>query len=194
MLLAVQVCRTEVLFDLKLLSNRYRSDGFEVGGALDQGRATIGPLIVELVLCLKGGYRHGFAVLLLSALLCLGTLVVARILHPRPDELEKKSAHFLETKRLPKGYWMYVAAGAFIAAGFADFALIAFHFQKAAIVSQNLIPIFYSVAMGTGAIGSLVLGRFLDRIGLPILILAFFVSACPLPFCFSEAQGLPWSG
>ena len=157
---------------------------FGLNEALDQGGATVGPLIVALVLYLRGGYRNGFAVLLLSALLCLGTLVVARILYPRPEKLEQKTAHLLGTKGFPKVYWLYVGAGAFIAAGFADFALIAFHFQKATVVSPNVVPVFYSVAMASGALGSLVLGRLLDRIGLPILILAFFLSALSAPVVF----------
>jgi predicted MFS family arabinose efflux permease len=167
---------------------------FGLNEALDQGGATIGPLIVALVLYLKGGYQYGFAVLLFSALLCLGTLVVARILYPRPHELERKSGHFLKPKGFAKAYWLYVAAGAFIAAGFADFALIAFHFQKAAIVSQNMIPVFYAVAMASGAIGSLVLGRLLDRMGLPILILAFFLSALSAPFVFLGGPSLALVG
>src|SRR5947207_15803137 len=107
---------------------------FGLNEALDQGGATVGPLIVALVLYLKGGYRYGFAVLLLSALLCLGTLVLARILYARPHELEGNKAQPLSGKGFPKTYWLYVAAGAFIAAGFADFALISFHFQKSATV------------------------------------------------------------
>ncbi len=157
---------------------------FGLNEALDQGGATVGPLIVALVLYLKGGYRYGFAVLLLSALLCLGTLVMARILYARPHELEGKTAQPLSGKGFPKTYWLYVAAGAFIAAGFADFALISFHFQKSATVSQNLVPVFYAVAMGVGAIAALVFGRLLDRIGFPILIVAFALSALFAPFVF----------
>jgi len=157
---------------------------FGLNEALDQGGATVGPLIVALVLYLKGGFREGFAVLLLSALLCLGTLVVAKVLYPRPDELEHKSTHILESKGFPKAYWLYLVAGAFIAVGFADFALIAFHFQKTSIVSPNLIPVFYSVAMASGAVSSLLLGRLLDRIGLPTLVLAFFLSALSAPLVF----------
>jgi hypothetical protein len=52
--------------------------------------------------------------------------------------------------------------GALIAAGFADFSLIAFHFQKAATVAPGLIPVFYAAAMATGAVASLALGRLLD--------------------------------
>lgn len=40
-----------------------------------------------------------------------------------------------------------MAAGALIAAGFADFSLIAFHFQKTATVAQGLTPVFYAMAM-----------------------------------------------
>src|SRR5229473_2952653 len=137
---------------------------FGLNEALDQGGATVGPLIVALVLYLKGGYRYGFAVLLLSALLCLSTLVVARLLYPRPHELEGRPAHSLQTKGFSRAYWLYVIAGAFIAAGFADFALVSFHFQKSASVSQNLIPVFYAVAMGAGWIA--LIGMMLWGIGM----------------------------
>jgi hypothetical protein len=60
--------------------------------------------------------------------------------------------------------WLYLIAGALIAAGFADFSLIAFHFQKTSFISQGLVP-FYAVAMATGAIASLVLGKLWDKIG-----------------------------
>ena len=167
---------------------------FGLNEALDQGGATVGPLIVALVLYLKGGYRFGFAVLLLSALLCLGTLVIARLLFSSPQEMEEKSAKTLATKGFPKSYWLYLAGGAFIAAGFADFSLIAFHFQKTATVSQNLIPVFYSVAMAVGAIGSLVFGRLLDRIGVATLISAFLLSALFAPFVFLGGAGVALIG
>jgi predicted MFS family arabinose efflux permease len=167
---------------------------FGLNEALDQGGATVGPLVVALVLYLKGSYRYGFAVLLLSALLCLGTLVVARILYPRPHELERTSPHLLESKGFPKAYWLYVIGGAFIAAGFADFALIAFHFQRSGSVSENLIPVFYAVAMGVGAIAALLFGRLLDRIGFPILIIAVFLSALFVPFVFLGSAGLALVG
>jgi predicted MFS family arabinose efflux permease len=157
---------------------------FGLNEALDQAGATVGPLITALVLYLKGGYRSAFAVLLVSALLCLGTVVVARVLYPRPHELEKTSGEFLQTKGFSRAYWIYLAAGILIAAGFADFSLIAFHFQKAATVSQSVTPVFYAVAMAMGGLASLVFGKLLDKLGLPILLLAFFLSALFAPFVF----------
>src|SRR5206468_10438618 len=134
-----------------MLSHAGRSIGagwvFGLNEALDQAGATIGPLLIALILFLKGGYRTGFDVLLIPAFLCLGILVVARFLHPRPQDLEELSTQPLATRYLTRPYWIYLAGGALIAAGFADFALIGFHFQKAHMVPTNLIPIFYAVAM-----------------------------------------------
>jgi predicted MFS family arabinose efflux permease len=107
---------------------------FGLNEAMDQTGATLGPLITAWVLYRHGGYRHAFAVLLISALLCLLVLVVAWFLHRRPHELERRAAQPLTSKGFAKTYWLYVAAGALIAAGFADFSLIAFHFQKTATV------------------------------------------------------------
>jgi len=121
---------------------------------------------------------------LISALLCLATLVIARVFYPRPLELEEKPVRSLQTKGLSKRYWLYVVAGALIAVGFADFALVAFHFQKTAIVAQSMIPVVYAAAMSSGALSSLVFGRMLDKLGLPVLLLAISLSALFAPFVF----------
>src|SRR5438094_220123 len=157
---------------------------FGLNEGLDQTGAALSPLIVALALYTKGGYRNGFGVLLVPALLCLATLVVARILHPRPYEMEKEPAHLSEAEGFPKAFWIFVGAGALIAAGFADFSLIAFHFQKAASVPPQDIPLFYAIAMGAGALSNLLFGRLFDRIGFPILFLAFFVGAVFAPMVF----------
>ena len=44
-------------------------------------------------------------------------------------------------------------AGALIAAGFANFSPVAFHFRKAGLVSPSMLPIYYSIAMTSGAVG-----------------------------------------
>jgi predicted MFS family arabinose efflux permease len=133
-------------------------------------------------------------VLLVSALLCLGVLVVAWFLHRRPDKLEQQAARDLSTKGFTKAYWLYCGAGALIAAGFADFSLIAFHFQKTATVSQGLVPVFYAAAMATGAVASLVFGKLLDKFGLPILLIAFGVPAFFAPLVFLRATRLEFAG
>jgi predicted MFS family arabinose efflux permease len=157
---------------------------FGLNEGLDQAGAAISPLIVAFILYYKGGYRTGFGILLVPAILCVITLVVARFWYPRPHELETESPDFSKAKGFPKAFWIYVTAGALIAAGFADFSLISFHFQKAGIISQTTIPLFYAVAMGAGALTNLLLGRLFDRVGFPIVICAFFLGAMFAPFVF----------
>ncbi|HEY4270631.1 MAG TPA: MFS transporter [Candidatus Udaeobacter sp.] len=157
---------------------------FGLNEALDQAGATIGPLLMALILYQNHGFRTGFGVLLIPALCCLAILVVARLLHPRPHELEEGTGHALVTTNLTRAYWIYLAAGALIAAGFADFALIGFHFHKANIVSADLIPVFYAVAMASSALASIPLGRLFDRFGANVSLYAFVISAVAAPFVF----------
>jgi len=157
---------------------------FGLNEALDQAGATIGPLLVALILYFNGGFRTGFGVLLIPALLCLAILVAARLLHPRPHELEQGAERTFATTKLTRAYWIYLGAGSLIAAGFADFALIGFHFHKANTVSSNLIPVFYAVAMASSAIASIPLGRLFDRFGPNISLFAFLISAAAAPFVF----------
>ena len=85
---------------------------------------------------------------------------------------------------MTRAYWIYLAAGSLIAAGFADFALIGFHFHKAHTVPGNLIPVFYAVAMASSALASIPLGRLFDRFGPNIPLFAFLISAAAGPFVF----------
>ena len=171
-----------------MLSYAGRSIGagwvFGLNEALDQAGATIGPLLMALVLYLGSGYRTGFGILIIPALLCLGTLGVARFLHPRPHELEEGAEHAFVATNLTRAYWTYFVAGALLAAGFADFALIGFHFQKANVMAGNMIPVFYAAAMAASALASIPLGRIFDRFGPNTSLFAFVISAAAAPFVF----------
>ncbi|HXZ41716.1 MAG TPA: MFS transporter [Terriglobales bacterium] len=166
---------------------------FGFNEALDQTGATLGPLITAWVLYRRGSYHDAFAVLLISALLCLTVLLVARLQYHRPEQFEKK-VQSSSTRGFQKTYWLYLAASALIAAGFADFALIAFHFQRTATVSVELIPIFYAVAMATGAVASLILGKLLDKLGTPVLFVAFGLPAFFAPLVFLHGATFEFLG
>lgn len=157
--------------------------GFGLHEAMDQIGAILGPLIVAGVIYLKGGYRTSFAVLLVPALLALGVLVVARVLYPRPHDLEVASVE-LKTKGFSRMFWLYLAAVSLIAAGYVDFPLIAFHFEKLSVVPKVWIPIFYAVAMGVDALSALLFGRLFDRVGLSILIIVSLLSSLFPPLVF----------
>jgi len=167
---------------------------FGLNEALDQTGATLGPLITAFVMYRHGGYRHAFAVLLVSALLCLTVLIVASMLYRKPSELDDQPSQRSKQKEFSKAYWLYLIAGALIAAGFADFSLIAFHFQKSGTVSQELTPVYYAVAMATGAIASLVIGKLLDKSGLPVLLIAFGIPAFFAPLVFLKTANLELLG
>jgi MFS family permease len=160
-----------------------RGWGFGLHEAMDQIGAMLGPLIVAAVLYVKGGYKASFGILLIPAILAISVLLTARYLYPRPKDLEKSTVT-LETKGFPRVFWIYLCAVALVAAGFVDFPLMAYHFKKMAIASDNLIPILYAIAMGIDAIAALLFGRLFDRKGISILIVAVLLSSFFAPFVF----------
>jgi MFS family permease len=157
--------------------------GFGLHEALDQTGAVLGPLALGALLYFGGDYRTGFAALLIPALLALAVLLAARLLYPRPRDFEL-SGPALEGRGLPSSFWVYLAAVALIAAGYADFPLIAYHFGKADVIAPAWIPVLYAVAMATDAIAALALGRLFDRIGLTTMILATGGSLLAAPLAF----------
>jgi MFS family permease len=167
---------------------------FGFNEALDQAGATVGPLLVALVLALRGSYRTGFAILLVPALMCLGTVAVARIQHPHPEAMEREEPRALRVRGFSRRFWTYLVAGALVAAGFADFALIAFHFQRTGSVSNQYVPVFYAAAMATGAIAALLFGKFLDKFGFRAVYVPFFISAFFPPLVFLGGFKLALAG
>jgi MFS family permease len=160
-----------------------RGWGFGLHEALDQIGAILGPLFVAAVLYFKGGYQTAYGLLIIPALLALGTLAVARFLYPRPQDLEFSQKR-LEVEGFSRVFWLYMAGAALVAAGFADFPLIAYHFQKASVASPALIPILYAIAMAVDAIAAIVFGRLFDRIGLTTMVFVTFLSALFAPLVF----------
>jgi MFS family permease len=164
---------------------------FGLHEALDQSGAMFGPLAVAAILAIRhGGYRIAFAALAVPAVIMLSLLVVARLLYPRPEELESNPPD-VRTEGLPRVYWIYVAGAALVAAGFADFPLIAFHFRQAGTVSVAWTPVLYAIAMGVSGAGSLVFGRMFDRVGIRVLIPLSVVTALYAPLAF---LGGFWAG
>ena len=157
---------------------------FGVHEALDQFGALFGPLFVALVLAVtKHDYEIAFATLAAPAVIMLSLLAVARILYPRPQDMSAGVAQ-PTTQGLPRVFWIYLGAAALAGAGFADFPLMAYHFQAAGTVSANLTPVFYAVAMAISGTGSLALGRIFDRAGIGVLIPLTIVSAAYAPLVF----------
>jgi MFS family permease len=156
---------------------------FGIHEALDQVGALFGPLLVAFVLAQRGDYRLAFAVLLMPALVNLSLLVTARLLYPRPEDLEANVPN-VQAHGLPRVFWIYLAGAALVAAGFADFQLIAYHFAKVNAVDPIWIPVMYSIAMAVSGSGSLIFGHMFDRRGIRILIPLTIASAAFAPLVF----------
>jgi predicted MFS family arabinose efflux permease len=102
---------------------------------------------------------------------------------PRPQDMEPGTRP-IDSHGLPRVFWIYLAGAALVAAGFADYPLIAFHFQQAGTVPGDWVAIFYSIAMAVSGTGSLVLGRLFDRWGFRVLIVLTIVGAGFAPLVF----------
>lgn len=156
---------------------------FGMHEALDQFGAMVGPIVVAAVLAHHGNFHEAFAILLVPALINLGFLSLARMLYPRPQDMEAEPP-VLESRGLPRIYWIYLAGAALVAAGFADYPLIAYHFSRTNVVRDDWIAIFYSVAMAVSGSGSLLFGRLFDRFGFGVLIVLTLLSALFAPLVF----------
>lgn len=157
--------------------------GFGLHEALDQTGAMIGPLVIAVILYFKGSYHQCFAALIVPVLLALIVLSIARCLYPNPHKLNPESAN-IKPKVVTLPFWIYLAGASLIAAGYADFPLIAYHFQKANVLPTAWIPIAYAFAMGVSGLTAPILGRYYDHFGFVILIIVSIVSSCFAPLVF----------
>lgn len=167
---------------------------FGLNEALDQIGATTGPLVVAYAI-VRGGYPAGFGVLVVPALLTLAFLSLAnlagRSLVPRaqPADEAKEPAILDEA-----AFRRYAIGGALVAAGYADFALIAFRLSRDHVVGAAAISIWFAVAMAVGAVASPILGRLFDRIGKPVVGVAMAIAAAATPMAFLGAGAIAKAG
>ena len=156
---------------------------FAVNTALDETGATLGPLLMAAVLFLGGRYQMAYAALLISSLLALASLTVARIGFPVPADLgEGKSGP--ERDFMPT-FWLYMAGAALFAAGLMSYELISFHLVTAGLISPSWMPVVLALATGFGVIANLFLGRMFDRLGMNVVLAAVILSALFTPLVFS---------
>ena len=157
---------------------------YAVNTALDETGATIGPLLMALVLFSRGSYRTGYALLLVSSLLALTSLVVARVVFPLPSRLEGPDDKANRPKAFTTAYWLYMVAGWLFAAGLMSFEFVSFHLSSTGTVTQQWIPIFLALSTGMGVAASMAMGRLYDRLGIAVVVGAVCLSALFSPFIF----------
>jgi MFS family permease len=161
-----------------------RGWGYGLHEAMDQIGATIGPLLVSAVLFYQHqNYHIAFGILLTPAVIAISILLYGKYLYPRPEHLEIKTQAILDEK-LNQRYWIYVLAAVFVAAGYVDFPLIAYHFKNKALVGDAAIPVFYAIAMATDAVAALIFGKLFDKLGLRIILISILIASFFAPLVF----------
>ena len=111
---------------------------------------------------------------------------MARLVYPQAG---KATPRQVQSKTLPKVFWMYVAAAGVLAMGFVDFPLLAYHFQATALAKPAVIPLLFAGAMGINGLAALVLGKVFDHYGIRVLSFGILISLAGLPLGFLGGPG-----
>jgi len=160
-----------------------RGWAFGVNEAMDQFGALIGPLAVAGLLAWKGNFHLAFASLAAPALITLLLVFGARVRFPNAGSVEREQ-QASQVGRYPPAYWWYCIGAGLVGFGFADFSLISLRFSQSQLVANDWIAVFYALAMGAGGIGSLIIGKLFDRMGLLVLLPVTIVIAIYAPLAF----------
>lgn len=173
-----------------------RGWGFGLHEFMDQLGATSGPLLVSLILYFKqDDYHTSYFVLLIPALCALSVLLAVQRMYPHPQQLEIKKVEFDEAGKINSpAFILYTIAAMCLAAGYADYPLIAYHFKKHALMNDAWIPALYALAMMSEGCTALFTGWLLDKISAWIIIIATTLSMFFAPLVFSVNMHLAIAG
>ena len=163
---------------------------FGLHQVLDQIGAVVGPLVVAAAVAYSG-YRLGFGVLIVPAVVALIFLWRARVL----GDAESKAASASTRTKFDRRYYWYLAFSVVTVLGFTHNILYAYHLQYTHRLSPSGIPLLFAFTMGVDAVAALACGWLYDRYGLKVLVLLplFTVPATPLLF-LSPSPALIWVG
>jgi len=143
--------------------------GFAIAEVLDQVGAITGPLIFTIFFVFLGkgsrvlaDYQHGYALLWLPLGLVMLCIFFAHRMVPDPQVLENSVIKNPEVDKLSKVFWIYTVFTFITTLGFANFALIGYHFKAKHVLTDAQIPLFYAIAMGVDAVAAIVIGKTYD--------------------------------
>jgi MFS family permease len=155
--------------------------GFGVHAAMDQTGAVLGPLLMYAAVLQSRHFGPAFLRLAFPAAGALIALLVARLVYPQAGKATPKQ---VKTITLPRVFWWYVAAAGMLALGYADFPVLAYHFQSIALVKPADIPLMFAGAMGMEGLAALIVGKLFDRFGIGMLSVGILFSLTGLPLGF----------
>ncbi len=153
--------------------------GFGISEALDQIGGFIGPLIFTTVLTYVGGYKQGFKIMWIPAILAIMVVLYTRYKVPKPSMLEENIENSIKlnqkititTNQLSKSFLYYSIFIFFSVLGFSSFPIISYHLMSQKVLSEALIPTLYAIAMVVDGIFAIFIGKYYDKKGLISLVL-----------------------
>jgi len=173
---------------------------FAISEAMDQVGGLLGPLVVAGVLAWRGetleGFAWAFVILGIPAVITIAILLRARHLYPDPRALEKEATD--ERGALGLRYRVYLLGVALIAIGLADWPLLAYHLEKAHVLSTKWLPVAYAAAMGLDGLAAVFAGLSFDRSrarggsGAGVVALFVLVGAAYAPLVLSADANTPY--
>lgn len=155
--------------------------GFGLHAAMDQTGAVAGPVLMAVTVARLHNFAPAFLRLAAPALLAFVAMTAAYFAYPANRGRPPKGK---DTKEFPRVYWIYVAAAGMLALGFLDFPLLSYHFENTAVVSKEVIPLLYALAMGVNGVAALVFGRMFDKHGISVLAWGILISMLSVPLGF----------
>lgn len=153
--------------------------GFGISEALDQIGGIIGPVIFTMALTYLGGYKQGFKLMWIPAILTVVVVLFTRYKVPKPSMLEENiesnikvsKEKNISTNYLPKNFWYYSLFIFFSVLGFANFPIISYHFVSQNILGEAFIPTLYAMAMALDGVFAIFIGKHYDKKGFSSLVL-----------------------
>jgi len=143
--------------------------GFAIAEVLDQIGAITGPLIFTLLFVFLGkgsrglaDYQQGYALLWIPLALVMLCIFFAYRAVPNPQVLESSVIKNPESDKLSKVFWIYTVFTFVTTLGFANFALVGYHFKAKQVMTDAQIPLFYAIAMGVDALAAIIIGKVYD--------------------------------
>lgn len=180
---------------------------FGIQEALDQLGAFLGPLIFTALFYFMGRsglevFQLGYQMLVIPFIILMVFLAlvhrkfVREALTPQVNASEKPP-------RLQPIFWIYSAFTFFVAFGLINFSLIGYHLKTQQIVSDEMVPILYAVAMAVDALVAIFIGKGYDRLkrklrhktgGVLILLIVPILTAFVPLLTLSHSMGMLWAG
>lgn len=147
-----------------------KGKGFGIHEVIDQVGAVAGPSILGLLLAyhpdnLGFGFKVGFSILGIPAVISIVAITYAYVNYPKPRSVSLEKTG-LTTKKLGKRYWIYSIGSAAAVAGLLYWGFISYYLQdltKMDVIHPSEVALLYLVAMASDALIALPIGLLYDR-------------------------------